>query len=279
LKRPFTEWPPAAALGRSGDVALAERFAAALAAELRAVGINLDYAPVLDVWTNPKNRVIGDRALGDRADVVGRMGAAIVRTLQREGVTACGKHFPGHGDTIADSHDELPLVEHPPDRLEAIELEPFRAAIAEDVAAIMMAHVMVPAVDADRPASLSPTFVQTWLKARLAFQGVVVCDDLGMKAVSGARSMPVTTVEAIAAGCDVVLLCNSTADEQMAALEAVIHAAEAQALTSARLDDAFARQERVKRRWLRPPTTGVPSLDSIGGDRHQAIAAEMASWQ
>src|SRR6266851_257154 len=98
LKRPFTEWPPMATLGRSGDAALAERFARALASELKAVGITMDYAPVLDVHTNPKNPVIGDRALADRADEVARLGSAIVRGLQGEGIAACGKHFPGHGD-------------------------------------------------------------------------------------------------------------------------------------------------------------------------------------
>src|SRR5262252_6762746 len=147
LRAPFTEWPPMATLGRSGDVRLAERFARALAIELKAIGITLDYAPVLDVATNPKNPVIGDRALSDRAEEVGRLGAAIIRTLQAEGVAACGKHFPGHGDTSVDSHLELPLVEHPPDRLRAVEFVPFRAAVQADVATIMTAHVFAPALD------------------------------------------------------------------------------------------------------------------------------------
>ena len=102
LKAPFTEWPPMATLGRSGDVKLAERFARALAAELKSVGITLDYAPVLDIHTNPKNPVIGDRALAEKAEDVARLGAAVVRALQGEGIAACGKHFPGHGDTSTD---------------------------------------------------------------------------------------------------------------------------------------------------------------------------------
>src|SRR2546421_5950524 len=155
LKAPFTEWPPMATLGRSGDVALAERFARALAFELRAVGITLDYTPVLDVLTNPKNPVIGDRALGEKAEEVARLGSAIVRTLQAEGIAASGKHFPGHGDTGTDSHHQLPLVEHPPERLREVELVPFRAAIDAGVATIMTGHVLVPALDEERPASLS----------------------------------------------------------------------------------------------------------------------------
>ncbi len=114
LRAPFTEWPPMATLGRSGDVELASRFAAALAAELRAVGITLDYAPVLDIHTNPNNPVIGDRALAEDAETVGKLGVAIIRALQGNGIAACGKHFPGHGDTSVDSHFELPVVEHPP---------------------------------------------------------------------------------------------------------------------------------------------------------------------
>src|ERR1700751_707299 len=159
LKAPFTEWPPMATLGRSGDARPAERFAPALAAELKATGITLDYAPVLDVLTNAKNPVIGDRALADKAEEVGRLGAAIIRTLQGEGVAACGKHFPGHGDTSTDSHVELPLVEHPPGRLRRVEFMPFRAAVEAGVATIMTAHVLVPAFDERRPASLSRRIV------------------------------------------------------------------------------------------------------------------------
>src|ERR1700682_3387755 len=116
-------------LGRSQDTGLAKQFATALAAELAAVGISLDYAPVLDIHTNPKNPVIGDRALGERPETVVALGRAIIEELQRAGIAACGKHFPGHGDTAADSHLELPIVEHPPDRLRAVEFLPFKAAI------------------------------------------------------------------------------------------------------------------------------------------------------
>ena len=171
-------------LGRGAPDSLAVRYATVLATELGAVGINLDWAPVLDVNSNPANPVIGDRALSSDPEVVGRLGAAIVRTLQAEGVTACGKHFPGHGDTSVDSHEALPIVEHDRRRLEAVEFVPFRAAIAADVAAIMTAHVLVPAIDRDAVASFSSRVVTDVLKNSLGFRGVVVSDDLGMKAVS-----------------------------------------------------------------------------------------------
>ena len=126
-------WPRlAAAVTRHS----AKRFAKALATELRAVGITLDYAPVLDIHTNPKNPIIGDRALAEDADSVARLGAAIIQSLQSNGVAACGKHFPGHGDTSVDSHLDLPLVEHPPDRIRRVEFVPFRAAVTANVAFI-----------------------------------------------------------------------------------------------------------------------------------------------
>src|SRR5262249_32101516 len=181
---------PMATLGRSGDVHLAERFARALAAELKAVGITLDFAPVLDVHTNPKNPVIGDRALAERAEDVARFGSAIIRAMQGEGLAACGKHFPGHGDTNTDSHLELPLVEHPPERLREVELLPFRAAIEAGVATIMTAHVLVPALDEQRPATLSKRIVTGLLRDELHYNGLIVSDDLEMKALANDFKVP-----------------------------------------------------------------------------------------
>ncbi len=279
LRAPFTEWPPMITLGRSGDEALVEACAQALAAELRAVGINLDYTPVLDIHTNPANPIIGDRAFGDTAEVVSRMGSAMVRALHAAGVVACGKHFPGHGDTATDSHLELPLVEHPPDRLQAIEFAPFRAAIADGLATIMTAHVLVPSLDADLPATLSRTIVTDVLKGQLGFDGLVISDDLGMNAVANTWPLGESMVMALQAGCDAVLLCNSTLEAQVEALEAVIHAVEQGTLPLARVDDALTRQHRVKSRFahLMRPTT--PDLSVIGQDAHQRIAARMAAFQ
>jgi beta-N-acetylhexosaminidase len=285
LKRPFTEWPPMLTLGRAGSPEsdrLAERFAKALAAELHAVGISLDYTPVLDVLTNPKNPVIGDRALAERAEDVARLGTIIIRTLQGAGIAACGKHFPGHGDTSADSHHELPLLEHPPDRLHAIELVPFKAAIAAGVASIMTAHILIPSLDEERPGTLSPAIVDGLLKKDLGYEGLVLSDDLEMKAISGRYGHSDATVQAIAAGCDAVLMCAPKPEEQMAALEAVIYAVEKGRLPLARAEDAIKRHRRVKERFLTPPRpkppTGAALRAILGRDEHQAVAAEMARF-
>jgi beta-N-acetylhexosaminidase len=284
LKRPFTEWPPMITLGRAGDGSerLAERFARALAAELHAVGISMDYTPVLDVHTNPKNPVIGDRALAERAEDVARLGVVIIRTLQGAGIAACGKHFPGHGDTSTDSHFELPLLDHPPDRFEAVELLPFRAAIAADVAAIMTAHILIPSLDAELPATLSPAIVDGLLKRKLGYGGLVLSDDLQMKAISGRYGHSEATIAAIAAGCDAVLMCAPNPEQQMTALEDVIYAVEQGRLPLKRVEDALARHRRVKERFLaaaRPaPATGAALRAVLGRDEHQAVAAEMARF-
>jgi len=285
LKEPFTKWPPMAALGRAGkqSEALAERFAKALAEELLAVGITLDYAPVLDIHTNPKNPVIGDRALAERAEDVAKLGRVIIRGLQGAGLAACGKHFPGHGDTSTDSHFELPLVEHLPDRLRAIEFEPFRAAIAEQVAFIMTAHVLVPALDELRPATLSPNVVQRFLRDELKFDGVILSDDLEMKAVSAHYDVPDAAVQAIQAGCDAVLVCQGNVDLQGRTLEALVKAVESGVIPAKRCDDAFMRLKRTKQRFLtanRPgPRARIRALRGVlGREEHQLVAAEMAAY-
>jgi beta-N-acetylhexosaminidase len=282
LKAPFTVWPPMATLGRSGDERLVERFARALAAELGAVGISMDYTPVLDILTNPANPVIGDRALAEKADDVARLGTVLIRTLQAEGIAACGKHFPGHGDTSVDSHFELPLIEHPPDRIERVELVPFKAAIEADVASIMTAHILIPALDPERPATLSPAIVTGMLRERLGYRGLVLSDDLEMKAIAGRYGISEATVAAIGAGCDAVLMCGAEQEAQVAALEAVIHAVEAGALPLKRVEDALARHRRVKERFLAPPRpkplAGAALRQLLGRDEHRVVADDMARF-
>jgi beta-N-acetylhexosaminidase len=281
LKTPFTVWPPMITLGRSGDVALAERFARALAAELKAVGINMDYTPVLDVLTNPKNPVIGDRSLAERAEDVARLGSAIIRTLQAEGIAASGKHFPGHGDTSVDSHFELPLIEHPPERLREVELVPFKAAIEADVASIMTAHILIPTLDEHRPGTLSKRIVTDMLKGELGYRGLVLSDDLDMKAISGRYSLEEATVMAIGAGCDAVLMCGADQDVQARSLEAVIKAVEDGRIPVKRAEDALIRHRRVKERFLTRPPAPLSRAElraALGRDEALSIAEAMSRF-
>jgi beta-N-acetylhexosaminidase len=280
LRAPFTEWPPMATLGRAGSEALAARFARALAAELRAVGITLDFAPVLDVHTNPKNPVIGDRALSHDTQLAAVLGAAVVRELQGAGVAACGKHFPGHGDTAVDSHLELPVVEHGPDRLRAVEFVPFRAAIAADVAAVMTGHVLVPSLDERRPATLSAPILRL-LREELGFSGLILTDDLEMQAVRARWTPGESAVQALAAGCDGVLVCSGDAAVIAETLETMVKAVESGQLPLSRVDDAIGRMARAKARFL-PTPSAVPGpavwRSVVGCEAHQLVAAEMAGF-
>jgi beta-N-acetylhexosaminidase len=282
LRRPFTEWPPMAALGRAGDEALAARFARAMARELASVGITFDFAPVLDVLTNAANPAIGDRALGDRADLVAGLGTAIVEALQDEGVAACGKHFPGHGDASVDSHHDLPVLDLPPDRFDAIDWVPFRAAIAKSVAGVMVAHVLVPAFDEVEPASLSRPIVTGLLRDRLGFENLILTDDLSMKGCSARYALPAATVKAVAAGHDSALLCEPNHDAQAAALEALVHAFEDGALPLAQVEASVARHARLKARYAAAPArSGRPSTawrEVVGCEAHQALSMELRQY-
>jgi beta-N-acetylhexosaminidase len=281
LRAPFTEWPPMATLGRAGDEKLARRFAAALAAELKAVGVSLDFAPVLDIHTNASNPIIGDRALGEDAQTVAKLGAAIVRGLQENGIAACGKHFPGHGDTSVDSHLALPLVEHPPDRIRRVECVPFREAIRSGVAFIMTAHILVPSLDEEKPATLSPVIVRGMLREELDFNGVILSDDLEMKAIADTYTVPDAATQALAAGCDGVLVCSGGIDAQVAALEALVHAVEDEGLPFKRVEDALARNRRAKERFVAAPVAPgrrAALRQVLGNDEHRRIAEEMARF-
>lgn len=282
LREPFTRWPAMNTLGRADDEALVVKFARALAHELSAVGVTLDYTPVLDVLTNPKNPAIGDRAFSDRAEQVARLGRRIIETLQAQHIAACGKHFPGHGEAAVDSHQELPVCDLPPDRLDAVELVPFREAIAANVAFIITAHVLFPAYDEKSPATLSKPIVQGLLREKLGYDGAVLTDDLDMGAIGNTYPIDQAVVEAINAGCDGLLICGVDYDKKVAALEGLIRAVEEGTLPLKRVEEAMTRMRRVKERFLmgrRPPRVDAKRIrNSIGLAEHQAVAEAMRQF-
>ncbi len=270
------------AVAATGNPEYARRQGEVTAREARALGVLQIYAPVVDVNNNAANPVINVRSYGEDPADVARFAAAFTEGAQRLGVIATAKHFPGHGDTTADSHHELPVVEHPPDRIERVEAVPFKAAIEANVAGIMTAHVLIPALDDQRPATMSPRIVDGMLKQTLGFQGMVVTDDLDMKAISAKYGTADAAVAAIAAGCDVVLLCGPDPAAQVAALEALVHAVEDGTLPLKRVEDALLRHRRVKERFLAPPRpmplAGTALRTLLGRDEHQVVAAEMARF-
>ncbi len=245
LKAPLTEFPDQAWLGRTDDEALAERFGAVLALELCALGFNLDYAPVVDVDSNPENPVIGTRAFSSDPAVVARLGTAVIRGMQRNGLLACAKHFPGHGDTRTDSHLELPELPHDLSRLQEVELVPFKAAIQSGVASIMTAHVRFNALDPEVPATLSPRVIDGLLRRELGFEGLIISDDLEMKAVLDHYGIARSAELGLAAGVDAFLVCHE-ASRQEEALEALVHAAERSVVLRDRLLESAARVQRLR---------------------------------
>ncbi|MEU4717216.1 glycoside hydrolase family 3 N-terminal domain-containing protein, partial [Micromonospora purpureochromogenes] len=204
------------ALGAVDDPALTEEVARDLGADLAALGVTLNYAPDADVNNNPANPVIGVRSFGADPQLVARHTAAWVRGLQSAGVAACAKHFPGHGDTRVDSHHDLPRIGASRARLDAGELVPFRAAVAAGVQAVMTGHLLVPALDEELPATLSPRILGDLLREELGFSGVVITDAVEMRAVTDRYGFAGAAVRALAAGADAVCVGGERADEDAA---------------------------------------------------------------
>jgi len=271
LRAPCTVWPAMRALGNTGDAQLAREFGEAVGRELRAIGFDIDFAPVVDVDTNPANPVIGDRSFGREAQLVSRLGGAVIAGLQDAGVWACAKHFPGHGDTDTDSHTALPVVAHERRRLNETELPPFRAAIEAGVAATMTAHIVVTNIDADVPATMSPR-VLSILRDELRFEGVIVSDDLEMKAVSANFALGEAATAAARAGVDALLVCRQLGAQEEV-VRALFDAHRSGKLPPLRLSDMQRRIERTADRFP-PPQPG--DLSVLGCDRHLRLAEEIA---
>jgi beta-N-acetylhexosaminidase len=267
----FSELPPPMALAAGGGPAQAAQAARLLAAEMRAVGINVDFAPVLDVNVNPRNPIIGVRSFGDDPQRVAEMGVAFMGGLQAGGVLAFGKHFPGHGDTDQDSHLALPAVPHGRARLEAVEFVPFKAAVAAGIDGIMSAHVTFPAFDPDHtPATLSRQVLDGLLRREWGFEGLVVTDSLEMGALT--RSLGLTpgqgAVRAFQAGADLLLFNQGYADHRQA-FDLLRQALADGAVSADRLEASVGRILRAKQRLglLEAAPAGqadLPDLAQVG---------------
>ncbi len=272
LPRGFTVFPPCAVLGRCDSSELAYAAASTTATELRAVGINMNMAPVLDINTNPQNPVIGDRAFSSSPTQVCALGLATVAGLQDNKVIACGKHFPGHGDTAADSHQELPTVTSSAGRIREVELRPFRHAVENGLAMIMTAHVRYQALDDRNPATLSTYVLTDLLREELNFKGLVITDDLEMRAILDHHDIGDAAVLAVRAGVDILLVCENR-DRAATALETVYKAVRKGEISEARVEDSFRRITQTKERFLQPHAPADPRAAKklVGRKAHKTL--------
>ncbi len=276
LSPPFAQWPGNAAIGKSKDLRLAEAVARVIGRELKNAGINTDFAPVVDVHSNPRNPIIGPRSFGSDPAFVSKMGTAFIKGLQGAGVAACAKHFPGHGDTNLDSHIALPVVKREKKSLAKIELPPFRAAARAKVASMMTAHVLYAALDPERPATLSPKIITGILRNQMKYQGVVFTDDLSMMGVAKGRSHEEIAAQSIAAGCDVLLACQDF-QNQKRFLNGVVEAVRSGILSEKRLDESLRRIAKFKAKFAKKPPEAFSSK-WIGSAAHRKVQQQAAKW-
>ena len=268
----FTELPPMRALGQTGDADLARQVGGLLGRELRAVGIDQDYAPCVDVDTNPQNPVIGDRSFSRDPAQVGWLGAALAQGLQAEGVAACAKHFPGHGDTMQDSHVDLPRIQHSLERLRRMELPPFAVLARAGVASMMTAHVIFEALDPDRPATLSAPVLRL-LRHELGFDGCCISDDLEMKAVVEHFPLEEIAPGCVLAGVDALLVCHSPTVQHQA-IDLIRRAVEDGRIARERIDEARARIQRLLA-FAGPPPDPRRVHERLRTHEHLALAARI----
>ncbi|MET7854798.1 glycoside hydrolase family 3 protein [Streptomyces avermitilis] len=277
--RTGSSFPGNHALGAVDDVALTRQVALELGRRLAECGVNLNWAPSADVNSNPGNPVIGVRSFGADTDLVARHTAAYVTGLQAAGVAACTKHFPGHGDTAVDSHHALPRIDVDGSVLHARELAPFRAAIAAGSRAVMSAHILVPALDPDRPATLSRRILTGLLREELGYQGLIVTDGMEMRAIAGTYGIERGSVLAIAAGADAICVGGGLADDETVRRlrDALVSAVRSGELAEERLADAAERVRALARWTASASAQASASVAASAPDAASASASASAS--
>lgn len=252
LKAPFTQWPPLKKLGDLDSPTASFNLAYMMGLELKAVGINLDFAPCIDIFTNPKNTVIGDRSISSDPEMVAKHSSALIRGYIKSGIIPCAKHFPGHGDTIIDSHYDLPVEQAELKRLHDIELIPFKKALRSRLELLMTAHIQFPKIDPEWPVTLSEIFLKKLLREELRYKGFVISDDLGMKALAAKYDSQLIPVRALQAGVDLLLYCNEPEVPPLA-IEAIEKAVQDSKLNKNQLEQTHKKIVAWKKEILSQP--------------------------
>lgn len=273
LKPPFTQWPPLKTVGDLDAPTVAFHFAHRMGLEMMAVGINLDFAPCVDVFTNPLNTVIGDRAVSTDPHQVEKMASALVRGYIKSGILSCAKHFPGHGHTVIDSHEELPVEEADLKRLNEVELVPFKKALRSRVDMVMTGHILFKSIDKDWPVTLSELFLKKILRDELKYKGLVITDDLDMKAMAKHYDKGFIPVRSLQAGADLLLYCNEP-ESPPVAIETIMNAVAQGQHSKAELEYTLGRILDVKKiKMLNPdPKPIAEAMEIVGHPDHQYLA-------
>ncbi|MEN9220749.1 MAG: beta-N-acetylhexosaminidase [Thermostichales cyanobacterium GMQP_bins_62] len=277
LRQGVTAFPAPMAVAAAGSLAWAEAMSYALGSELRALGINLTLAPVLDVNSNPANPIIGLRSFGSNPQAVAAFALATLRGYERAGILCCGKHFPGHGDTSVDSHLGLPRIDHPNTRLQQLELVPFQQAIQAGIPSLMTAHVLVTAWDPQTPATLSSRILKGRLRDQLGFEGLIITDSLSMGALEDWGALGEIAVAAVLAGADMLLLgadVGHTPAEQIPVYEHLLKTVQEGGIPRERLQEAVLRLLAYKCAYGLGQNAGLPI--ACAGDNHQQLAQTIA---
>ncbi len=273
LKAPFTQWPPLKLIGDLDAPTVAFHFAQRMGTELMAVGINLDFAPCVDVFTNPLNTVIGDRAISSDPHQVEKMCSALVRGYIKSGILSCAKHFPGHGHTVIDSHEELPVEDADLKRLNEVELVPFKKTLRSRVDMVMTAHILFKNIDANWPVTLSEYFLKTMIRDEMKYRGLIITDDLDMKAMAKHYDKNSIPVRAMQAGADLLLYCNEPESPPIA-IESLLTAVAQGTLKKPDLEKTHQRILDVKKLKLLAPDPRPISegMEIVGCSEHQQLA-------
>ncbi|WP_342572780.1 beta-N-acetylhexosaminidase [Paenibacillus sp. FSL R5-0749] len=258
-------------VGQTKDSALAETMGELLARQVQLAGFNVDFAPVLDVNSNPKNPVIGDRSFGSSADLVSRMGIAEMKGLRNEGIIPVVKHFPGHGDTSVDSHLDLPVVNKTEKQLAELEWIPFQAAVKEQVEAVMVAHILFPKLDPDHPASLSDVIIGEHLRGKFKYNGVVITDDLSMGAIAKNFKLNEAALATVKAGSDILLVAHSY-ESAKTIFDTLVSAVKSGDISESRIDESVYRILALKQQYK------LTDKQQPNGDLKQ-LNADIVDWR
>jgi beta-N-acetylhexosaminidase len=266
MPKEYVSFPSNGKVGTRNDADAAEMMGKLLAREVLSAGFNMNFAPVLDINSNPDNPVIGDRSFGNSAELVSALGIAEMKGMESEGVVPVVKHFPGHGDTSVDSHLDLPIVNKTADALAKLEWLPFQAAIKEGTDAVMVAHILFPKLDPDKPASLSTKIIGELLRGDMKYQGLVITDDLTMGAIMKNYDLTTAALDTINAGSDILLIAHGY-DNEKRVLESLLDHVKKGKIQETRIDESVYRILALKAKYnLSDEPVPVPDLTELNKD-------------